>query len=90
GKDKSDAVLSQAALKFRQNPDGQGLSARAGYTPISIGTMGTSGGLQSHAYRGFEGKYKFGDFEVGYGWADQFRNEWDDRFRDITNSWEQG
>ncbi|MEN3030426.1 OprD family outer membrane porin [Chromobacterium amazonense] len=90
GKDKSTAVLSQAALKFRQNADGQGLSARLGYTPISIGTMGTSGGLQSHAYRGFEGKYKFGDFEVGYGWADQFRNEWDDRFRDITNSWEQG
>lgn len=90
GRDKSDAVLSQAAVKFRQNPDGQGLSFRAGYTPISIGTMGTSGGLQSHAYRGFEGKYKIGDFELGYGWADQFRNEWDYRFRDMTNSWEQG
>ncbi|QEL57159.1 OprD family outer membrane porin [Chromobacterium paludis] len=90
GKDKSDAVLSQAALKYRQNVDGQGLSFRAGYTPISIGTMGTSGGLQSHAYRGFEGKYKIGDFEIGYGWADQFRNEWDDRFRGMTNSWEQG
>ncbi|WP_080962414.1 OprD family outer membrane porin [Chromobacterium subtsugae] len=90
GKDKSDAVLSQAAVKFRQSPDGQGFSARAGYTPISIGTMGTSGGLQSHSYRGFEGKYKLGDFEIGYGWADQFRNEWDNRFRDMTNSWEQG
>ncbi|PRP72613.1 hypothetical protein BUE93_00850 [Chromobacterium amazonense] len=89
GKDKSTAVLSQAALKFRQNADGQGLSARLGYTPISIGTMGTSGGLQSHAYRGFEGKYKFGDFEVGYGWADQFRNEWDNQFRDMTNKWHQ-
>ncbi|MGC0153364.1 OprD family outer membrane porin [Chromobacterium vaccinii] len=90
GKDKSDAVLSQAALKFRQHPDGQGFSARAGYTPIGIGVLGTSGGLQSHAYRGFEGKYKLGDFELGYGWADQFRNEWDNRFRDMTNSWEQG
>ncbi|KJH68142.1 OprD family outer membrane porin [Chromobacterium violaceum] len=90
GRDKSDAVLSQAALKFRQNPDGQGFSARAGYTPISIGTMGTSGGLQSHSYRGVEAKYKIGDFELGYGWADQFRNEWDNRFRDMTNSWEQG
>ncbi|OHX12227.1 hypothetical protein BI347_00970 [Chromobacterium sphagni] len=90
GQDKSDAVLSQAAVKFRQSPDGQGFSARAGYTPISIGTLGTSGGLQSHSYRGFEGKYKLGDFEIGYGWADQFRNEWDNRFRDMTNSWEQG
>ncbi|OQS36330.1 hypothetical protein B0T40_10915 [Chromobacterium haemolyticum] len=90
GVDKSAAVLSQAALKFRQHEDGQGFSARAGYTPIGIGTLGTSGGLQSHAYRGVEMKYKFGDFEVGYGWADQFRNEWDTRFRDMTNSWEQG
>ncbi|MBX9295930.1 OprD family outer membrane porin [Chromobacterium piscinae] len=89
GKDKSSAVLSQAALKFRQSADGQGFSARAGYTPISIGTLGTSGGLQSHAYRGLEGKYKLGDFEVGYGWADQFRNEWDTRFRDMTNQWHQ-
>lgn len=52
--------------------------------------MGTSGGLQSHSYRGVEAKYKIGDFELGYGWADQFRNEWDNRFRDMTNSWEQG
>lgn len=88
-KDESYSVISQAAIKFRQNADGQGLATRIGYTPISVGTLGTSGGLQSHAYRGAEVKYKTGDLELGYGWADQFRNEWDDRFRNITNQWHQ-
>jgi hypothetical protein len=89
GVDQSYATLAQAALKWRSTAAGDGWQVRAGYTPISVGTLGTSGGLHSHAYRGAEVKYRVGGLEVGYGWADQFRNEWDNRFRPMTNAWHQ-
>lgn len=89
GVDQSYATLAQAALKWRSTAAGDGWQVRAGYTPISVGTLGTSGGLHSHAYRGAEVKYRVGGLEVGYGWADQFRNEWDNRFRSMTNAWHQ-
>jgi hypothetical protein len=89
GVDKSYATLAQAALKWRSSAAGDGWQVRAGYTPISVGTLGTSGGLHSHAYRGAELKYRAAGWEIGYGWADQFRNEWDNRFRPMTNAWHQ-
>jgi hypothetical protein len=87
--DKTYATLAQAALKWRSTATGDGWQVRAGYTPISVGTLGTSGGLHSHAYRGVELKYRVAGWEVGYGLADQFRNEWDNRFRPMTNAWHQ-
>ncbi|MFL9994856.1 OprD family outer membrane porin [Paraburkholderia sediminicola] len=89
GTDKSYATLAQAALKWRSSAAGDGWQVRGGYTPISVGTLGTSGGLHTHAYRGGELKYRAAGWEIGYGWADQFRNEWDDRFRTMTNAWHQ-
>src|ERR1700692_272902 len=86
GADKTYATLAQAALKWRSGATGDGWQVRAGYTPISVGTLGTSGGLHSHAYRGAELKYRAGGWEIGYGLADQFRNEWDNRFRPMTNA----
>ena len=88
-KDKSSVSLGQAALKTRLGDDDFAFEARGGFTPISVGSLGTSGGLHSHAYRGFETKFKMRDFWIGYGWADQFRNEWDDTFREITSHWDQ-
>ncbi|GGY17545.1 OprD family outer membrane porin [Paludibacterium paludis] len=88
-KEHSTAAIGQAAVKIRTGDDKHGLRMRIGYTPVSIGTMGTSGGLHSHAYRGVEGKYQFGDLEVGYGWADRFHNEWDNRYRAMTTLWHQ-
>ena len=88
-RDRSSATLGQAAVKMKLGAPDFGLEARGGFTPISIGSLGTSGGLHSHAYRGFETKFRMGDFWLGYGWADQFRNEWDSHYRDMTNAWHQ-
>jgi len=88
--DRGSISLGQAALKTRFGDEQLGFEARGGYTPIRVGSLGTSGGLFSHAYRGFEGKFLLKGFQLGYGWADQFRNEWDNTFRDMTNSWGQG
>lgn len=88
-KDKGYATFAQAALKWRSSAAGDGWAVRAGYTPISVGTLGTSGGLHQHAYRGAEVKYRAGKWEIGYGLADQFRNEWDRIFRPMTNAWHQ-
>ncbi|WP_432259998.1 OprD family outer membrane porin [Cupriavidus sp. TMH.W2] len=87
--DKSYAVLAQAALKWRSTPSGDGWQVRAGYAPITVGTLGTSGGLHPHAYRGAELTYRASGWEAAYGWADRFRNEWDDTFRPMTNAWHQ-
>ncbi len=88
-KDRSSVSLGQAALKTKFGDEDLGFEARGGFTPISIGSLGTSGGLHSHAYRGFETKLIKGPFWLGYGWADQFRNEWDDTFRDMYPTWDQ-
>ena len=86
--ERSNATLGQAALKlkFTNGNGNDGLYLRGGYTPIDVGTLGTGGGLLQDAYRGVEAKYQLGDMTFGYGWANQFRNEWDDRYRDMTNS----
>jgi hypothetical protein len=87
--DKTYATLAQAALKWRSTASGDGWQVRAGYLPLSVGTLGSSGGLHSHAYRGAEVKYRVAGWEFGYALADQFRNEWDNRFRPMTNAWHQ-
>ena len=87
--DRSSLTLGQAALKTRLAAGDFAFEARGGFTPISIGSLGTSGGLHPHAYRGFETKVKYKDFTLGYGWADQFKNEWDDHYRDMFNKWHQ-
>lgn len=89
-RDRSSVALGEAALKLRLDGGGDyGFDARGGFTPISVGTLGTSGGLHSHSYRGLETKVRYKNFWLGYGWADRFRNEWDDTYRDMTNSWHQ-
>ena len=88
-RDRSSASLGQAAVKMRLDGGDFGFEARGGYTPISVGSLGTSGGLHSHSYRGFETRVRYLDFSLGYGWADRFRNEWDDTYRKMYNSWHQ-
>ncbi|MDL2264205.1 OprD family porin [Synergistaceae bacterium OttesenSCG-928-I11] len=87
--DSSSASYREAALKFRFGGAAQSFALRGGYTPIRVGTIGTSGGINPHGYRGVEAKWSVGDFEFGYGWADRFHNDWDDRFRPMTNKWHQ-
>ena len=87
--DRSSATLGQAALKTRVGNEDFGWEARGGFTTISVGSLGTSGGLHPHAYRGFETKFRIRDWTIAYGWADRFKNEWDDRYRRMTNRWHQ-
>ncbi len=86
---QSYAAINQAALKLKLGESDLGMEARGGYTPIKIGTLGTSGGLHTHSYRGVELKGFLRNVEIGYGWADQFHNEWGTSFRDITTRWDQ-
>ncbi|WP_211471150.1 OprD family outer membrane porin [Collimonas humicola] len=90
-RERSNATLGQAALKlkFTDGNGNDGLYLRAGYTPIDVGTLGTAGGLLQDAYRGLQAKYQLGDMTFGYGWADRFRNEWDDRYSEMTTGWHQ-
>ena len=88
-RDTEYATIGQAALKLKIGQPDLGMEMRGGYTPIRVGTMGTSGGLHPHGYRGVEVKGFLGDFWLGYGWADQFHNEWTRHFIDMTNSWHQ-
>ncbi len=87
--DSSSASFREAALKLRFGDDERNFQLRGGFTPIRVGTIGTSGGVNPHGYRGFEAKWRIGAFELGYGWADRFHNDWDDNFRRITNMWHQ-
>ncbi|SFH86099.1 outer membrane porin, OprD family [Collimonas sp. OK307] len=89
--ERSNATIGQAALKlkFTNGNGNDGLYLRAGYTPIDVGTLGTSGGLLEDAYRGLQAKYQLGALTFGYGWADRFRNEWDDRYSEMTSGWHQ-
>lgn len=86
--ERSNMTVGQAALKlkFTSGNGNDGLYLRGGFTPIDVGTLGTAGGLLQDAYRGVEAKYQLGDVTFGYGWADQFRNEWDNQYRDMTNA----
>jgi hypothetical protein len=88
-KDESFVAIRTAALKFRADMGGAVFHLRGGYTPISVGTLGSSGGLFNHSYRGAEAKLVYGNFQIGYGIADQFHNEWSKSFHDMTNAWHQ-
>ena len=88
-RDRSSVSLGEAALKTRLPLGDLVFEARGGFTPIGVGSLGTSGGLHTHAYRGFETRLRYKDFSIGYGWADQFRNEWDHTYRDMYNAWHQ-
>lgn len=87
--DRSSVSLSQAAMKIKLGAGDFGFEWRGGFTPISIGSLGTSGGLFSHSYRGMETRFRYKGFSLGYGWADRFRNEWDDTYRRMYNAWHQ-
>ncbi len=89
GEDSSSVSYREAALKLDLGGKNTRFLFRGGFTPIRVGTIGTSGGINPHGYRGLEAKFRMGDFELGYGWADRFHNDWDDDFRDITNKWHQ-
>ncbi|MCL1887056.1 MAG: OprD family porin [Betaproteobacteria bacterium] len=87
--DRSNFNVGEAALKAKLGQPDAGLEFRGGYLPIRIGTLGTLGGLHPHSYRGFEVKALMGDFWLGYGWADRFHNEWDNKYRKMTTAWHQ-
>ncbi|WP_283130500.1 OprD family outer membrane porin [Enterovibrio norvegicus] len=88
--EKTNTSLNIAALKMKLGDEELGFAARAGYTRIDMGTIRSSWGLNPHTYRGAEGKLSVGNFHVGYAWADQFKNDWTDEFKDMTNRWHQG
>lgn len=88
--EKTNTSLNIAALKMKLGDKDLGLAARAGYTRINMGTIRSSWGLNPHTYRGAEAKVSMGKFHVGYAWADQFKNDWSDDFKDMTNRWHQG
>ncbi|WP_337992953.1 OprD family outer membrane porin [Enterovibrio qingdaonensis] len=90
GCEKTNTSLNIAALKVKLGDEQLGFAGRAGYTRINMGTIRSSWGLNPHSYRGFEGKVSMGNFHVGYAWADQFKNDWSDKFKDMTNAWHQG
>ncbi|MDX1301339.1 OprD family outer membrane porin [Photobacterium sp.] len=88
--EKTNTSLNVAAVKAKFGNEDMGLAVRGGYTRINIGTIRSSWGLNPHAYRGAEAKASFGKFIVGYAWADQFKNDWSSKFKDLTNKWHQG
>ena len=88
--EKTNTSLNIAALKMKLGDEELGFAARAGYTRINMGTIRSSWGLNPHSYRGVEGKFSMGNLHLGYAWADQFKNDWSDKFKDMTNAWHQG
>lgn len=88
--EKTNTSLNVASIKAKFGDEDAGLAVRAGYTPINIGTIRSSWGLNPHAYRGVEAKASFGKLHFGYAWADQFKNDWSSSFKDLTNKWHQG
>lgn len=88
--EKTNTSLNIAALKLKLGDEQLGFAARAGYTRINMGTIRSSWGLNPHTYRGAEGKISMGNLHLGYAWADQFKNDWTNEFKDMTNSWHQG
>ncbi len=87
--EKSYAALSVVALKAKFGDDAAGLALRGGYTPINFGTIRSSWGLNPHAYRGIEAKAHFGNWVVGYAFADEFKNDWRKDFLPMTTVWHQ-
>ena len=84
--DKHDEPISSINIiagKFKLEDAGYKLFVRAGLTPLDVGTIGTSGGLHSHSYRGAELKLEYMDLQIGYAIADKFNPEWKRGSRDM-------
>lgn len=86
GDERNSARLAKARLKLKFGDEAMNGKVMAGYTDINAGVIGTSSGLNTHSYRGLDAKFNMDNLQLAYGWADQFQNDWDDEFRDITNS----
>ncbi|WP_299725520.1 OprD family outer membrane porin [uncultured Endozoicomonas sp.] len=89
GDERSSERISKARIKMKFGDEALGADIKAGYTDINAGVIGTSSGINAHAYRGVDAKLNIENLQLAYGRADQFQNDWDDRFRDLTNSWHQ-
>ena len=87
GEERNSSRFNKARLKMKFGNEAMGAKVNAGYTDIYAGTIGTSAGVNAHAYRGLDAKFNMGALQLAYGWADQFQSDWDDEFRDITNKW---
>lgn len=87
--EKSYSALSVAALKAKFGGELFKVAVRGGYTRLNMGTIRSGWGLNPHAYRGAEAKISMGNFHFGYAIADQFKNDWDKKFRNMTNTWHQ-
>ena len=87
--ESSSSRIGKLRARMKFGDEQMGLNVKAGITDINSGTMGTSGGLNAHAYRGVEAKGHYDNFTVTYGIADRFMNDWDDSLKKITNNWDQ-
>lgn len=84
--EKSYIAVSVAALKMKLGSDNFNYKIAAGYTPINSGTVRSSGGLNPHAFRGFESILTVNDLKLTYAWADEFKNDWSRNFETMTTS----
>ncbi|MBV8157089.1 MAG: OprD family outer membrane porin [Dyella sp.] len=83
--------LERANLRLKFGDENLGAVVRGGYLPIDVGTIGPGYGLFTHSYRGAEIKGNITpEIMLGYGWADQYRTEWDTSYQPITNRFNQG
>ncbi|WP_067582904.1 OprD family outer membrane porin [Endozoicomonas ascidiicola] len=89
GDERSSERVTKARIKMKFGDEALGADIKAGYTDINAGVIGTSAGINAHSYRGIDAKLNMDNLQLAYGRADQFQNDWDDRFRDLTNSWHQ-
>lgn len=87
--ENSSSRIGRLRAHMRFGDERMGLNVKAGITDINAGTIGTSGGLNAHAYRGVEAKGHYDNFTVTYGIADRFMNDWDDSLEKITNHGDQ-
>lgn len=90
-KDKGYSAMTGAAMKAKLNlMDGITLKIKGGYLPINSGMIGSDGEFMQDSYRGIDARVSIIDaIHITYTWVDQFKNSWDDGFRNTTNKWHQ-
>ena len=79
GQEESSSRLGRARVKVKFGDEQLGFNAKAGITDINAGTIGTSAGINAHAYQGAEANLNAGNFQLSYGYADRFMPDWDDQ-----------
>ncbi len=83
GKERSSSRLGRLRARVQFGDEQQGMFIKAGITDINAGTIGTSAGINAHAYRGLEANAHLGNFSLSYGYADRFMADWEDKLHKI-------